>query len=360
MAVSRFQKFIEKRWYGEPGILNLFRPLEVLFTATARRNRKAALKKQKPLPVPVLVVGNITVGGTGKTPTIISLLKFFLRQGFKPGVISRGYGRQSRAPLFVSDKSLIADVGDEASLIFQETGCPVALHNKRYKAARHLLKRYPEVDFLVADDGLQHYALERDLELVLIDGKRLFGNGHQLPLGPLREPVSRLRSADWLLVNKRHHADDSLLSQVMQDLSWQSCELKPAFFQSLETEERVEIPRFLERHQNMPACAITAIAYPDDFYASLKALGLKTDNESFPDHYQWDCSDLTRYSAKVLLCTSKDAVKLQQLLKQHPQLDSTHWFSLQTEMSIPETLKVEICARLQKCMQLKKQNIPNR
>ena len=179
-------------------------PLGFLFSDAVKFRKflyRLGVLKTHTLPVPVIVVGNITVGGTGKTPLIIWLARFLKDSGFKPGIISRGYGGQAESwPQWVAANSDAKNVGDEALLIAKQTGCPMAVGPLRVDAANMLLKQ-ADCNVILSDDGLQHYALNRDIEIAVIDGERRFGNGYCLPAGPLREPIERLQSVDFIIVN---------------------------------------------------------------------------------------------------------------------------------------------------------------
>ncbi|MDX2349092.1 MAG: tetraacyldisaccharide 4'-kinase, partial [Porticoccus sp.] len=192
---------LEQAWYRHNSWALLFLPFSWLFrgVAATRRYYHQKVAPSPSLNVPVIVVGNITVGGTGKTPLLLALVAHFKQQGYRPGVISRGYGgNASEYPLRVTTESAAAEVGDEPLLL--ASACPVVVDPDRYRAAQFLLEQ-TDCDLILSDDGLQHYRLPRDIEIVVVDGGRGFGNGHCLPAGPLREPVSRLTQADFVLIN---------------------------------------------------------------------------------------------------------------------------------------------------------------
>ena len=189
---------LNARWYGRPGILWLLLPLEGLFRAVAALRRR--LIEPQRLPVPVIVVGNLAVGGSGKTPMVLALVEHLRQRGYRPGVVSRGYGGHSdEYPLRVTAENSAEQVGDEPLLLAEL--CPVAVSPDRYRAATYLLQE-TDCNLLFSDDGLQHYRLPRDIEVVVVDGERGFGNRLCLPAGPLREPLSRLEQVDFVLVNE--------------------------------------------------------------------------------------------------------------------------------------------------------------
>ena len=195
-------RLIERAWYSKALWLHFLWPLHALFKGLAAQKEEASLLLlQEPWPVPVIVVGNISVGGTGKTPLLIALVTHLQKKGFKPGVVSRGYGSKAAIfPVAVTGGTAVEESGDEALLIAKHCGCPVVIDPDRVAAIECLLGEH-SVDVVLSDDGLQHYAMARDIELIVVDGERKFGNELCLPAGPLREPLSRLGDADLILVN---------------------------------------------------------------------------------------------------------------------------------------------------------------
>ena len=195
---------LERHWQRiTPVSAALYAP-SLIFRAIAAARRgayRAALLKTERLPVPVIIVGNITVGGTGKTPLVLWLVTLLARHGMRPAIVSRGYGGDLASPRPVTAASDPARVGDEPVLLAQRSGCPVWVGADRVAAARALLAAHPACDVIVSDDGLQHYRLARDVELAVVDGARGLGNGLMLPAGPLREPAARLREVDAVVIN---------------------------------------------------------------------------------------------------------------------------------------------------------------
>jgi len=244
----------------------------------------------------VVVVGNITVGGTGKTPLVIRLAGWLGEEGLRPGIVSRGYGGRHGSPVPVRPDSDPLEAGDEPVLLARRTGCPVWVGRRRAEAARQLLAFHPEVDVILSDDGLQHYALGRDVEVVVIDGERGFGNGRLLPAGPLREPVARLERVDAVVAHGGWHGPALPVPRF-------DMQLQGRVFWSLPEPERVaEADAFAGR----PVHAVAGIGHPGRFFAHLDALGLEVIPRAFPDHHPYRREELPE---GTLLMTEKDAVK---------------------------------------------------
>lgn len=299
MAVSATQQFFERLWY-RPTVwwLWLFLPLQLLLRLVVFIRRKLyifGLFKSTRLSKPVVVIGNITVGGTGKTPLAIYILEWLQSQGYKPGLVTRGYGGSAtNFPLVLGDihqqDSLVPAVtGDEPFLIHQRTDALVAVDPVRSRGGQKLVEL--GCDIIICDDGLQHYALERDLELVVIDGKRQLGNGWLMPMGPLREPKSRLKSTDLTLIN----------GDTMR--------LKPGAITALGHDNELEscLDRRLE---NQAINAVAAIGNPQRFFDTLEKLGYKPIPIAFPDHHQYTGDDFAALEGPIIM-TEKDAVKCQ-------------------------------------------------
>ena len=295
-----------RAWYEDAWWLRLLTPLSWLFGFFARRRRLAALTGRRPpwrAPVPVLVVGNLTVGGTGKTPLVIWLARQLREWGLKPGVVSRGYGsRGGRKPVSVpatgADPAL---VGDEPPLIAGRAGVPVAVCRDRVRAVRHLIREH-DVNVVVSDDGLQHHALARDVEIAVIDGDRGFGNGRLLPSGPLREPASRLAEVDWIVANRKPSglaADETVMR------------VRPLFFANLKTGVRTAPDRFAAHYPNV--YAVAGVGNPDGFAETLRNLGLSPSLRPLDDHHRFTGEEIRFDSDWPVVCTEKDAVKLRRL-----------------------------------------------
>jgi len=291
-------------WY-RPRLTALTLPLvpaALAFGAIANARRalyRGAVLHAERLPVPVVVVGNITVGGSGKTPLAAALARALAERGWHPGIVSRGHGRADEGgpPRLVAPDADPSTVGDEPVLLAR-TGVPVAVGRDRVAAARALLAAHPACNVLVADDGLQHYRLARDFEIVVVDANRGVGNGWQLPAGPLREPVRRIDEADAIVA-----------------LGTPAPSFAPnAWRMTLEGDTFVRVN---DRSQTQPAAAfagagvhaLAGIGNPDRFFAQLRSLGIAAVEHAFPDHHRFVPDDLGLPGAHAILMTEKDAVK---------------------------------------------------
>lgn len=294
------KRWLERRWYSTEAAPRVLRPLAALYGLIADRIATQKKAEAVRLPVPVVVVGNISVGGTGKTPATIWLVEQARALGFRPGVISRGYGgHAAQYPLRVSASTDPVECGDEPALIARRCGVPVAVAPDRIAAAR-LLIAHDGVDLLIADDGLQHYRLARDLEFCVIDGARGLGNGARLPAGPLREAAARLATVDAVIVN------GGLAVKLPEHGKPQfAMHLAIGCARSLQTGE----VRPLSAFQGQQIRAVAGIGNPQRFFAALEAAGLVVIPQPFPDHHRYLISDLAFGDAAPVLMTEKDAVK---------------------------------------------------
>lgn len=290
---------LEAAWYRGAWWLWLLRPLELLFrllSALRRLFYRSGLLGSYRASRPVVVIGNITVGGTGKTPVVIALVEALQERGLKPGVVSRGYGAQpGEFPRVVTADSEALECGDEPLLIHRRTTVPCVVGPDRGAAVRMLLAHYP-VDILLSDDGLQHYALQRDLEVALLDAGRGVGNGFCLPAGPLREPVSRLDSVDFVLY--RNGADPE------RGVSYEA-----QAWVNLGTGEQ----RSLDAFAGQQVTALAGIGQPAQFFATLRTLGIEAREQAFPDHHRYTAADFSMLPLGPILMTEKDAVKCRSL-----------------------------------------------
>lgn len=290
---------LEAAWYRGAWWLWLLRPIECLFRLLAAARRalyhSGVLNVYRPAR-PVVVVGNITVGGTGKTPVVIALVEALQERGVKPGVVSRGYGAASGDfPRAVGVSSTALDCGDEPLLIYQRTGAPCVVGPDRGKAVQELLRQH-SVDIVISDDGLQHYALGRDMELALLDEQRRVGNGFCLPAGPLREPASRLQSVDFVLYRNGVEHETAVNYEAN------------AWVNLVSGEQRA-----LESFAGQQVNAIAGIGQPQQFFATVRDLGIETHEQVFPDHHLYTATDFSTLPVGSILMTEKDAVKCRSL-----------------------------------------------
>ena len=289
---------LQWHWYRITPLHLLLFPLSLLFrliVAIRRQLFRLGILSSIRLPVPVIIVGNITVGGTGKTPLTLWLAEQLLANGWHPGIISRGFGGSGSKAQEVSHNSDPATVGDEPVLMAQRKLCPVWIGRERPAAARALLAAHPECDIIISDDGLQHYRLQRDVEIAVVDGVRRFGNGLLLPAGPLREAVSRLREVDAVVVNGGMAAAGEYLMQL-EGMNFYNL-LNP------------EITATADDFKDQCVHAIAGIGHPERFFRHLHKLGLSPQTHPYPDHHRYCAADLAYADANALLMTEKDAVK---------------------------------------------------
>jgi tetraacyldisaccharide 4'-kinase len=290
-------------------------PISLFFHALVGLRRglyRSGWLKATRLPVPVIVVGNVFVGGTGKTPLTIWLVDHLRRAGYMPGVISRGYGTQDDAPRRVAAASSPHEAGDEPLLIAHRAQCPVMVGADRVATANALLASCPEVDLIISDDGLQHYRLHRDIEIVLCD-ERGDGNGWLLPAGPLREPSSRPR--DFTVFNAAHRPPgvpgDAIRMQLLGEVAEQL----------LDRSQRIALSA-LGSSSSSRIMAAAGIGNPRRFFSMLAGAGLAFDEMPLPDHYDFADNPFADVQADIILITEKDAVKCIQndALKHDPRL----------------------------------------
>ncbi|MDE1958982.1 MAG: tetraacyldisaccharide 4'-kinase [Xanthomonadaceae bacterium] len=322
MAVLREPAF----WYSASPPPWVLRPLAALYGGAVRLRRslyRRGLLARERLPVPVLVVGNLTVGGTGKTPLVITLVEALRARGYHPGVVSRGYGGSATTPQLLEPGCEARQVGDEPCLIRRHCGVPVAIGRERAVAAQLLVEA--GVDLVIADDGLQHYALARDIEICVIDGTRRFGNGRLLPAGPLREPPRRLASVDYRVCNGGLARPDEIPLRLVEDRAYRL--LAPA--------ERVTLAEFGVRSVH----AVAGIGEPERFFRSLRAQRFEVIAHAFPDHHPYRPADLDFGDALPLLMTEKDAIKCRAFAR-------PHWWAVPVRALLPENFLDALAARL--------------
>lgn len=313
--LSRIAQYV---WYEDVFIATWLTAFSMLFIDIVRFRRflyRKGFLTSTALPCPVIIVGNLSVGGTGKTPLVIALANYLKQQGFRPGVISRGYGGNHKAEAIqVTASSDPQQVGDETVLIAKQTGCPVAVAAKRVEGAQLLLKN-TDCNIILSDDGLQHYALKRDIEIAVIDGERRFGNNSCLPGGPLREPLERLNEVDFIIVNGTPAEGREIPMTIKADMAinLRSGEQKP-----------------LAEFKGQPCHAIAGIGHPERFFNLLASYGLSIENHSFPDHHVFSAKEINFRDPKPVLMTEKDAVKCTGFV------NDKHWY-VPVSVHLPDT-----------------------
>jgi tetraacyldisaccharide 4'-kinase len=324
---------IERLWYDGSRLLWPLWPMSWLF-GLAVRIRRAAYRRGwlevRRLPVPVVVVGNITVGGTGKTPVVEWLVRQLQAGGCRPGIVSRGYGARRRTePVMVTARSAAEDVGDEPLLLARRTGAPVCVGADRVRAAQRLVAAGANV--IVADDGLQHYRLARDLEIIVVDGRRGLGNGRMLPAGPLREPRARLNEAGFVLVNDGVAGDAGAGFSLSGDAAV-----------NLASGETQALSNFAGRQ----VLAVAGIGNPQRFYAHLRAAGIEAVPVPVADHGCVDLGALARSDARAVLMTEKDAVKYRR--GDHPSA----WY-VPVQVRMPADVATRIMVRVRSLLDVR-------
>lgn len=301
--------WFQKQWQGFTFWHILLIPLSWLFGAITYVRKtlyKNGWLKSYRLNVPVVVVGNINIGGTGKTPLVIWLVEQLQLAGYKPGVISRGYGGNVDGTVQVLPTSDPFAVGDEAVLIATRVSCPVFVGASRVEAGRALLKAYPECNVVVSDDGLQHYRMQRDVEIVVYDSTKGFGNGALLPAGPLRESIARLNTVDAVVCNGKNEPD------TQADFNSVEMQLASADFYNLaDNQIKCNASAFSDKK----VLAIAGIGNPERFFGQLRCLGLDFESRTYADHHAFQARDFEQIEADIVLMTEKDAVKCRTFAK---------------------------------------------
>lgn len=297
------ERILTNAWRARGLLAWILWPVSLLFRALVTLRRALfhiGLLQSVRLPVPIIIVGNVYVGGTGKTPLTIWLAEELRRAGYTPGVISRGYGARHEAPTEVRAESTPEEVGDEPALIARRAQCPVMVGRDRVAVAQALLAAHPQVNLIISDDGLQHYRLERDIEIVLSD-ERGNGNGWMLPAGPLREPASRRR--DFTVVNagdlKAGMPPASVRMQLAGDVAQRL----------VDRSQSISLRDLADKVPPGRILAAAGIGNPSRFFSMLRAAGLSIAEMPLPDHYDFAVNPFAGIHADIILITEKDAVK---------------------------------------------------
>jgi len=268
------------------------------------------------IKVPVLIIGNIVLGGTGKTPLALNLISKFINKGFYPALITRGYGGSAKNVTEVFESSNVSIVGDEALLIKNKSKVPVFVGKDRVSAAKILLKKYPKTSIIISDDGLQHLRLARDYEIIVVDSKRQFGNGFLFPAGPLRESRAKLNQVDAVV--HKGSSDNSRFYQM---------KYMTKYFKNLKTSKKITYKDI----QKKKIVAITAIGNPESFFSTLDDYNLEFKKVIFNDHYFFKENDFIKYADYNVVMTEKDAIKCK-------KFSTKNFWALPIETKVDERL----------------------
>jgi len=330
---GRLEQSLNRIWYGGAPVTLLLHALSVCYVALMRLRRRlyqAGLKRVDDLPVPVLVIGNITVGGTGKTPLTAWIATELTRRGWRPGIVSRGYGGSERDTVQLPLDADPEQYGDEPVWLMRASHCPVAIGRRRGDAARLLLAR-AACDVILCDDGLQHWSLARDLEILVVDGERRFGNGLLVPAGPLREPVERASRVDFVVVNGNVQEPDEL-----------SMIVAPAKLVAIND---LTHARPLDVFAGQEVHAVAGIGNPERFFRMLEGLGWIVHRHAFPDHHHFRKTDFDFDQALPIVMTEKDAVKC-------ARLGLPDAYMVPIEVTLPESFADQLHKRLRQVQDL--------
>ena len=309
---------IETAWQSKGVLAWVLWPVSLLYRLIMRCRRRAykiGWLETTPVSLPVVVVGNLSVGGTGKTPLCAHLVRQFEEQGWRPGIVSRGYGGERRKqPRIVDHSDTPAQVGDEPLMLFEQTQVPVCVCVERAAAVQHLALQ-TSVNIVFADDGLQHLAMPRVSEIIVIDGQRGLGNGWSLPAGPMRDSKAQVHNADIVAIQADdkplHHSLDFISSRAQRENSITDNRFRLKLNDAIALKDGTS--RSLDSFTAEPVTAFAGIGHPERFFRALRSHGLNVTGLSWPDHHAYTPADLEPFGSGVVLVTSKDAVKLRAL-----------------------------------------------
>lgn len=316
------EKWLLGYWYGSqtpPWYLRAFEPLYRSAHRRAQKRQLANLNRSQ-TQAPLIVVGNITAGGSGKTPLVIRLCQLASEMGLKSGIASTGYGRQAQETMQVQANSDTNKCGDEPVMLAQRTGVPVVVAKRRADAVRSLNEM--GLDLIISDDGLQHLDLGADIEICVVDGQRGLGNGHLIPAGPLREPMDRLYGVDHLVTN-------GVWDDKPADLSANLMQLEPTAVKPLNGGDSCSMDDFLEFYGAFSIHAVAGIGNPQRFFGMLQSMGFELEEHAFADHHSYTKQDFDVVpEGAIVLMTEKDAVKCRSL-----GLKNTWYVEVEARMS---------------------------
>ncbi len=322
-------EIIQRTWHRKTWWSSVLLPLSLIYGLLVKLRALAyrvGIFSIVDVGVPVIVVGNLTVGGTGKTPLVMEIVLLLVREGYSPGVVTRGYKATARRfPHLVKTSSSPSAIGDEPLLIYEETSCPVVIDPDRSRGAQHLIRECG-VDVIVSDDGLQHLRLSRSVEILVIDGDRRFGNRRLLPAGPLRESVARLTSVDLVVIHRGLTASGEYqMRTVLKDVV------------RLTTGERSDLARFTGKEVHV----VAGIGNPKRFFSDLSEAGLEIIPHRFPDHHKYKMSDLAFLKSATVIMTSKDATKCRSIA-------GPDWWFAPQEIKLGESFNPSLLALLRR------------
>lgn len=331
---SALDKWINSVWYQRATPPWYLRAIEPFYSYFSSRSNPG---KNQSINIPIVVVGNISVGGTGKTPLVISLCQQLLAAGFKPAVISRGYGRRSKGLRVVTVNDDSSESGDEALLIKSQTGVPVLVDSDRLNAVKQF--NAEEVDIIFADDGLQNTRLPRDMEICVIDGQRLFGNEHLLPAGPLRQSINRLNTVDHIVVNANPEQLDAFNGwlESQNEIQVPAITAMNLLADNIQPLNQAATQTDMEEWRGQAVHAVAAIGNPQRFFHSLEELGMVVRAHIFPDHHRYTGTDFNGINGLPIIMTAKDAIKCEAL-----NLPNAWVLNVQTELNPEAKLLMQI------------------
>ncbi|GMG88260.1 tetraacyldisaccharide 4'-kinase [Biformimicrobium ophioploci] len=330
------ESWINRQWYESKSGVRWMTPLAALYRKVVNKKRAQYLENPPlPLRVPVVVVGNLTAGGAGKTPLVAEITRQLQARGHRPAIISRGYGGKAPSyPYAVTEQSHPLESGDEPLLLRVVTSAPVYVDPERARAAEAAIA-HSQCDVLVADDGLQHYGLWRSVEVCVVDGSRGFGNGKLIPQGPLREPLERLDSVDFIVVNG---APEASVAAQLSGRETHEMHVAPARWHQFRLDRESDIE--IEEGPRPGRCHVVAgIANPGRVFRTVEQMGFEVIPHPFDDHHEFTANDLKFGDDYPVIMTMKDAVKCRAFWQ-------PHWWALEIKAELPDALLEELMAAI--------------